>query len=236
MAPLGRSTLPKDLDWRASLQPRLRADAITLLSPTSEEIGVLDLKTACVLKTLIKDNPLLEFEAFADQDQLRRTSPEKKGMKILPLCINVHGLIVDLDKVASVLSETKVFLQEPIYFHPSSTYHNPHFLDFDHAETPRFLDFSFPLSLDFTAEVDAILAQPGTLRLPAFTGQDQRIQTKLHEYDISYSTSEDHALTPLRALSQQLAALQFMITREDEYDRGGTVSLWETKYRSGKDV
>lgn len=195
MGPLGRSTLPRDLDLRVPLQLRMRADAITLSAPTFEEIGVLDLKTACVLTTLIKDNPLLEFEAFADKDQLRQTSPKKKAIEILPLCINVYGSIADSDKVASTLSDIKVFLQEPIYVHPSSAYHNPHFLDFDHTVTPRFLDFSFPSSLDFAAEVDAILVQSDAVRVSALIGQDRRIQTKLHEYVLSYLTSEEHALT-----------------------------------------
>ena len=185
MALLGRPTLVRDFDLSVPLQLRIRADAITLIVPTLEEIGVLDLKTASVLKPLIKDNPLLEFEVFADHDQLQRTRLGKKASKIIPLCIYIYGPITCSNYVASALSEARVFLQEPIYIRPASTYHNPHFLHFDDIVTPRFL-FVSPHSLNFAAEIDAILEQSDVRDVPILVEQDSRVQTKLHKYDLSH--------------------------------------------------
>ena len=135
--------------------------------------------------TLLQDHPLLEFEAFTDQDQLRGPTFGKKPLKLLPICINVYGPTSSSDKVASTLSEVSVFLQEPLHVHPASRYHNPHFLDFDNNVTPRFLDLNLPPTLDFTAEVDSILEYSGALDFSASLQQDQRIQSKLHEYDLA---------------------------------------------------
>ena len=180
MAPLGRSTLKKGFDPSTILQPRVRADAITLLLPTSEEIGVLDLKTARMLTTLIKDDPRLSVEAFVDQDRLQQGSPEEKSIRMLPLCMNVYGPSECSDRVALILSEARVFLQEPICMNTASTYHNPHFLHFDDSATPRFLDLSISIPRDFAAEVDAILEHSDISSLPTEVEQDQRIRTKLH--------------------------------------------------------
>ena len=171
----------KCFDPSITLQLRIRADAITLLSPTFEEIGLLDLKTAGVLTTLLEDNPRLHFEAFIDEDRLQQTSLEKRSTKIFPLSIVIYGPTECSDTVASALSEAKVFLQEPIRMDPASTYHNPHFLHFDDTVTPRFLCLSLAPSLDFAAEVDAILEHSDASSLPTLVGQDGRIQTKLHK-------------------------------------------------------
>ena len=134
-----------------------------------------------MLTTLIEDNPPLDFEAFLDQDRLQQRNLEGKSTKVFPLSIVTYGPTKCLDKVASALSEARVFLQEPIRMDPASTYYNPHFLHFDDTVTPRFLSLSLVPSLDFAAEVDAILEHSDTSSLPTIVEQDWRIQTKLHK-------------------------------------------------------
>ena len=70
------------LDSQAILTIRVRADAITILLPTMEEIGVLDTKTTNALHTLMADNPCLDFEVFADQEQSKHSDRGKGGFKI----------------------------------------------------------------------------------------------------------------------------------------------------------
>ncbi len=152
------------------------------------EIGVLDLKTACVLRTLTEDNPSLEFEVFVYQDLLQGQRPKKTPISILPLCINVCGPMVCSDKVGSALSDVKVFLQEPIYMDPAFKYYNPHFYNFEGTDTPRFLDLSSRSSIDFAGEIDAILEHSGSMSLSASVEQDRRIRTKLHKYGVSCVT------------------------------------------------
>ena len=186
---MAKSKLPKDIGLRVALRLRIRADAVTLLSSQSREIGVLDLRTAKALSILLKDNPSLEFEAFVDQDQPQRPMSKEKAMEVIPLCINVYGPIVCFEKVRSALSEISVYLQEPFYVRPTSIYHNPHFLNFDDTITPRFLNFNSSSQLDFTTEVDAIFERSGALVPSDTVPQDQRIRTQLQEYDLSNFSS-----------------------------------------------
>ena len=187
LAPIGRATtIPQGLysapKLNLPLKLRLRADAFTICHPELGECGVLDKRSANILTTLIKDDPALQFEALPDLDSSTLSSQRRKPMSILPLEINVYGPFASMDKVATALSEAKVFLQEPTRVHPSSAYSNPHFLSWDNRrDTPQLRQTCVLPLVDMRARVHEILHQsndPIFLDLPR---QDCRISTVLHK-------------------------------------------------------
>lgn len=223
-------------DSQVALSFRIRADAITILLPTREECGVLDSRTASVLTVLIKKNPSLEFEAFLDPEQLQDSLGRLKPVSILPLCINIYGSTSSMEKVASVLSEKGVFLQEPIHVHPTSTYYNPHFLSWNaDSKTPQ-LRQRLPRLADIEAGVQEILDPSDTVRVSDWPRQDGRILTVLHKSVFYGKRSMYHLLTLFPVVSHQLAAVQFMIAREDEYIGDETLSLWQRQWRLNREV
>lgn len=205
LKPLGRRIIPKSI-WATEVPPigfriRFRTDAVTALLPTLEEFGVLDCRTALILTTLIKDNPTLQFEAFPDLDQSPQPTRKQEITSVLPLTINVYGPTASLDKVAFALSGENIFLQEPTHFHPTSTYHNPHFLSWeDDMMTPQLKRQCLPNSVNLAAEVETILEQSSIITFSTYTGQDYRIRTSLHEFVLP-CTGSASALTRLSILA-----------------------------------
>lgn len=172
-------------DTTAAFRLRIRADAVTLLLPSlsEEECGILDSKTAGVLTTLLRKNSGLYFEAFLDPDKRIDSDRRRKPPPVLPLTINIYGPEASLDSVSSVLSEAKVFLQEPTNLHPSSSYHNPHYLSWDEdAETPQFRQLSLSTAIG-VAEIYEILDQPNLVQVSHELHQDSRIKTVLQRFE-----------------------------------------------------
>ena len=184
LAPLGRATIPNELysPPNLPLKLRLRADAITLCHPGLGECGVLDKGTANILTELIKNDLSLQFEALADPDSFTLAGQRRKRIQILPLEINIYGPFASIDKVASTLSDAKIFLQEPTRNHLSSAYSNPHFLAWDNRrETPQLRQICLPPSVDMLAQVHEILHQSNDTKSLDLPHQDCRISTLLHE-------------------------------------------------------
>lgn len=185
---MGRSSaIPRKLwsETTAAFRLRVRADAITLLLPSlsEEECGILDSKTAGVLTTLLRENSGLYFEAFLDRDQRIDSGRTRQPLPVLPLTINIYGPAASLDSVSSILSEAKVFLQEPTNLHPSSSYRNPHYLSWDEdVETPQFQPLSLLTAID-VAEIYEILDQPNLVQVSHELHQDSRIKTVLQRFD-----------------------------------------------------
>lgn len=99
-----------------------------------EEFGVLDVKITNALRVLMINCPFLDFEAFIDQEN----SSQNIKSSGIPVTINVYGSAASSHEVASTLSEANIFLQEPFYTRPGSTYFNPQFLSWDNDMiTPR---------------------------------------------------------------------------------------------------
>lgn len=188
LAPIGRATtVPKELysapDSHLPLKLRFRADAFTICHPELGECGVLDKGTANTLTELIKDDLALQFEALPDLDSFTLSCQRRKPIFILPLEINIYGPFASMDKVASALSEAKVFLQEPTRAHPSSAYSNPHFLSWDNRrETPQLRQLCLLPSVDMRARVHEILHQSNDKHFLDLPRQDCRISTPLHEF------------------------------------------------------
>lgn len=148
-----------------------------------KECGVLDIKTARVLTELMTHNLALDFEAYSDleacsdQDQPLRPIQERDKIFVLPLSINVYGPIESIEKVASLLSDMRVFLQEPSHWPPGTIYHNPHFLSWvDDLETPHLR------ASDVAAEVYEILRPSDGVKVSDWPRQDDRVQTTLHRF------------------------------------------------------
>ena len=197
---------------------------------------MLDSRTARILTDLIAENSSLEFEAFVDVDLLQGSWRGTKPISILPLCINIYGSRSSTDKVASMLSENGVFLQEPIHVNPTSTYHNPHFLCWnDDLITPQ-LRQCLPALDDIEAGVQEILDPSNTVNVSDWPRQDGRILTVLHKSVFYRKRPICYLLTQVSIVSHQLAALQFMIAREEEYARDETLSLWQRQWRLGRAV
>lgn len=177
------------LDTTAVFRLRLRADAITILLPSlsEEECGILDSKSTRVLTTLLKENSGLYFEAFLDPDKLVNSDRRRQPLPVLPLTINIYGPASSLDSVSSVLSEAKVFLQEPTNLHPTFSYRNPHYLSWDEdVETPQLRQLSLLSTID-VGEIYEILDQPNSVQVSSGLRQDSRIKTILQRFDFASS-------------------------------------------------
>lgn len=173
------------VDTTASFRLRVRADAITLLlsSLSEEECGILDSRTARVLTILLRENSGLNFEAFLDPDKQLDSDRRRQPLPVLPLTINIYGPTASLDSVSSVLSEAKVFLQEPTNLHPSYSYRNPHYLSWDEdVETPQFRPRFLSAAID-VAKIYEILDQPNLVQVSHELHQDSRIKTVLQRFD-----------------------------------------------------
>lgn len=161
----------EDTRW----QIRFRSDAVTVLGPDKEELGVLDTRTAKILTELLQIIPSLMFEPFLDQIR----SPSKEANRHR-LGIIVYGESFLIDQVDSTLSRAGVYLQEPPSFDTSCTYCNPHVLSWEDEEaSPTFLSHLTDNTLDFEKEIIAIFDESGATRLSNGLRQDGRIQTQL---------------------------------------------------------
>lgn len=161
----------EDIRW----QIRFRSDAVTVLGPDMEELGVLDTKTAKILTELLQIIPSLMFEPFMDQIGASSKEANRHGLGII-----VYGDSFSIDQVDSTLSQAGVYLQEPPSFNNSCAYCNPHVLSWEDEEaSPTFLSHLTDNTLDFEKEIAAIFDESGAARLFNGLRQDRRIRTQL---------------------------------------------------------
>ncbi len=171
-----------------------RADSMTILSPKSEEIGVLDKKTATVLMLLKKVSDTIRFSLFLgnEGDEKRNNNKERQPKSILPLEINIQGPVKDLEKVGGVLSDAGMFLQEPSFLEHGVIYRNPHFISWDEQVTTPLLTRPGELSRnDFANSIEEAMNCSNATSYPPRFVQDKRILTFLKRFDLN-SHLHDH--------------------------------------------
>ena len=179
-----------------ALALRFRSDATTLLVPsTSEEIGALDDKTTGQLKRLKVIVPSIKIEAYVDreEDETGCGTQGKKNLSVMPLQLNVYGPDQHFSKVGCFLSDTGMFLQEPVFL-PSRdfSYRNPHFLSWEEiSKTPQLLDSNEVSPFDFGMEIEAIINDTHAVPQPCHFQQDPRIRTELQGSDITMLIKSD---------------------------------------------
>lgn len=173
------------LENRVALGLRFRHDSVTVLLYPSEEIGVLDSKTAAILKSLQELGPTIIIELFLSHEQGQDTAgvPVKESASVRLLQIQIYGPEEYSNEVGSTLSSAGMYLQEPVSLGPGVVYRNPHFLSWDDdLETPLFNAARNDPNAAFAAQIEAIMnsSNPG---LPCHVDQDPRISTTLRKYD-----------------------------------------------------
>ena len=182
------TTLRSVLDGHMPLRLRFRSDSITILLPTSDEIGILDDKTAAALKLLRGVTAAIKFDAFlsCDTDSTPDDATEKKLPSILPVQINVLGPDQYLDEVGFALSNCGVFLQEPIFLNRGLDYLNPHFLSWGgDSTTPLFLSSQENPKTDFMTRAEAIHDSSNAILQSRPFKQDARVTTILRRSDLN---------------------------------------------------
>lgn len=181
-----RGILGSLLENRVTLGLRFRHDSVTVILHASEEIGVLDSKTAAVLKSLKDIAPTITIELFLNHDEAQDCSgwQAKKSASVRPLQIQIYGPEEYNNEVGSALSDAGMYLQEPVLLDRGVVYRNPHFLSWDDdLETPLLNTARHDPKAAFTAKVEAIM-DSSNLHLPYHVDQDPRIFTTLRKYDL----------------------------------------------------
>lgn len=179
--------LTSALENHVALGLRCRHDSTTIILHPLEEIGVLDSKTAAVLKLLKDVAPTITTELFLDreEDQGSCAWPGKKAASVRSLQIQISGPDEYYNEVGLALSSAGMYLQEPVFLDHGAIYRNPHFLSWDNTlETPMLNAARDDPKLKFVNEVEAIMASFQTVLHPSDVGQDARISTTLQKYDL----------------------------------------------------
>ena len=167
------------------LRFRFRHDATTVLLDSSEEIGVLNPKTAMAMSDLRTAAPAVKFKPFLsrkeDNDTCDRQSTESSS--ILPIDIEVYGSKRYYNEVGSILSDAGMYLQEPIPFRSEMPYCNPHFFSWDeNMNTPLIAQDTEDEKVDFAKRLEAIFDSSASISQDPPLAQDTRISTKLRRY------------------------------------------------------
>ena len=168
-----------------ALSLRFRTDATTVLLPTSEEIGVVDTKTAAQLKRLKEIDASVRFDTYLghEEEQMNCGPQGKKSSTISPLQINVLGSEQYLNEIGSTLSAAGMFLQEPSFIDGEIRYRNPHFLTWDDmSTTPLLLTTHGSPKMDFATDIEEILDTSYDVVESREFAQDARIGTTLKRY------------------------------------------------------
>ncbi|KAF8857758.1 hypothetical protein BDZ45DRAFT_674506 [Acephala macrosclerotiorum] len=193
------------------LQLRVRSDGISVLLPAEkDEIGVLDLKTTNSLTALMAIDPTATFEPYLNWMPVEGHDWKPQGSNLFPIYINIYGNSAKLDDIGCTLSTACLYLQEPLSFNRNFIYCNLHVLSWSSGNTPMFLEAPNDSIADFSGEIDMILNESATVDVPANLTQPTIISTTL--------------------LPHQLAALQFMLTRELGSSSSEERSMWEPEY------
>jgi hypothetical protein len=158
------------------LVPRFRTDAVTALNPKLQEIGVLDKETAGVLLSLKKSVPSIRFELNACHGSQKGS----RAASCVPLEALIYGRRGALDAVGAVLSQSRLFLQEPWNHKLSVPYRNPHVFSWDDDPDSSYL-LRQPLEsqVDLTQEIDGVFDDLTVPQLSVQVEQDVRIRTRL---------------------------------------------------------
>ena len=179
-----RGVLGSVLENRVALGLRFRHDSVTVLLHSSEEIGVLDNKTAAILKSLKDMAPTITIELCLSHDEGDNSSGTKKSASVRPLQIQIYGPEEYSKEVGLALSEAGMYLQEPNMLDPGVVYRNPHFLSWDDGlETPLLNAARNDSKTAFAAQIEAIMDSSNP-HLPCHVDQDPRISTLLRKYDL----------------------------------------------------
>lgn len=202
---------------------------MTVLSPDSQEIGVLDKRMATVLMLLKKVSGSIRFSLFLgnEGDQMRHTLKERWPKTILPLDIIIQGPIQNLEEVGEVLSDAGMFLQEPSFLEPGVIYRNPHFLSWDEqTATPLLSRRGESSRNDFTDSVAEVMNCSNPALDPPKLVQDRRVMTALKRLDFKIT----FRLIPTKVTMSrhQIDALNFMLARENQFENA--LTLWEPIY------
>ena len=168
-----------------ALSIRFRTDATTVLLPTSEEIGIVDTKTAAQLKRLKEIDASVRFDTYLghEKEQMNSGPQGKKSSSISPLQINLLGSEQYLNEIGSTLSAAGMFLQEPSFLDGDIPYRNPHFLTWDDmSTTPLLLTTHIPPNVEFATEIEEILDISNDVVESREFAQDARIGTPLKRF------------------------------------------------------
>jgi SWI/SNF-related matrix-associated actin-dependent regulator of chromatin subfamily A3 len=108
---------------------KISSDQSFLVFPDGVELGLLNDRTAQVLRGLI-DVQSVQYDALVDLTTLRETMARatKANDAALHVNVNLYGSRDDRESVGDRLSAGKIYLQHPDQRRPASTYDNPHFL------------------------------------------------------------------------------------------------------------
>ncbi|KUJ21500.1 uncharacterized protein LY89DRAFT_436510 [Mollisia scopiformis] len=173
-----------------TLKPRFRANGITILNSAKQEMGVLDNETASGMIVLKKAVSSARFDIYACQGMKQVQSQD--GTLGMPLEILVFGPRNSLGQVGSLLSQSSLFLQEPIDRQLSVSYKNPHVFSWDGEEddtnSSYLLEPSSESQIGSTDKIQAVLNDTSVPRLSFQVEQDARITSTLKQLVIvSYS-------------------------------------------------
>ena len=160
------------------LQLRFRVDGVSVLLPTTnDELGVLDMKTANAMRTVIAVDPTITFEPYFYWKDERGLKPQPS--KIFSVNINIYGDVAKLEEVGSTLSTACLYLQEPPSFNCDFVYRNPHVLSWPSESTPNFLEHQNNTTLDLSNEIDSILNDSAPVNVATTLTQSPNISTAL---------------------------------------------------------
>ena len=215
----------------ANLSLRIRACAVTVLDAAQEEFAVSDSKITMVLKLLKQSHKSLQMEPFMDKydwDADRKTRDH--SVKII-----LYANEDNMEHIGDILSEHSLFLQEPAQFQPFTdiailmSYQGRIWLA--HPDIWQLQRKPFGLKERLRAFCTASV-QPLLVSLQ----QDDRIRTALQGYGhpILVLIIYTQRLTSSFLHSHQLAALQFMVTREEGIVDGSALSLWKPRTPFGE--
>ena len=160
------------------LQLRFRVDGVSVLLPTTnDELGVLDMKTANAMRTVIAVDPTITFEPYFYWKDERGLKPQPS--KIFSVNINIYGNVAKLEEVGSTLSTACLYLQEPPSFNRDFVYRNPHVLSWPLEKTPIFLEDQDSIKIDISNDIDLILNESAPVNVPSTLTQYPSISTPL---------------------------------------------------------
>lgn len=172
---------------------RYRAKGVTLLRSIAEEIGELDVRHGNLLKKLKDMAPDLRCEAYVPEDETL-----SRKAKSFPVEINVYGTMQEMESIGSILSDEKIFLQEPEPALVKTEYRNPHvFSSQCGSGTPFFRMYEVDSREDLQNKVDATIHAPMASLFDANIEVDSRIRSKLQELVSTFL--ELHSQPNLRA-------------------------------------
>lgn len=161
-------------------------DSMTVLGPNSNEIGVLDQKTAAVLMRLKRVSGTIVFSLFLgnEEDLKRHDFKERRHKAPIPVDINIQGPVQEMKEVGKILSDAGMFLQEPKFLGHDVIYQNPHFLAWnDETTTPLLSKSDISSGNDFANSVEEVMSYASAPSHSSTLVQNRQIKTALKRFD-----------------------------------------------------